>query len=352
MERWFAVIMAGGRSERFWPLSLRTPKPFMKLFGGKSLLRLTFERVKRLLPASRILVVITEALLDMTKAELSELAPENIIVEPEGRDTAPCIGFSGLIVRMRQEDAVIACLPADHFVSEEEVFVEKLASAFRLAEETGRIVTIGLKPERPETAYGYMQVGKLFDASSQAYEVERFVEKPPHEMAKRFIEEKCYFWNSGIFVFRVDVFMKQLWEYMPDLASALDLMKGAIMRGESETVRTLYSKLPRISIDYGLMEKTRNILMIEGGFLWDDVGSWASIFKFLGKDGDGNHKEGSVYTSDTKNCLLLARGLKVAVVGLSDVAVVASQEGVMVCALDKAQDVKPIVKVLEGDPSS
>ena len=347
MDRWFAVVMAGGRGERFWPLSLKTPKPFMRLFRGRSLLRMTFERLSRLLPPSHVLIAITEELADRTKTELPELPPENLIVEPEGKDTAACIGYSTLWVMLRREDAVVACLPADHFVSEEESFTESLRFSFRLAESVERIVTIGLKPRRPETAYGYIKAARLFDPSRHAYEVERFVEKPSLDKAIQFLEEGCYFWNSGIFVFRGDVLLRELREYMPELAFGLEGIRDCLVHGVSERLKALYRGLPRISIDYGLMEKTKGILMVEGTFSWDDVGSWASLFRFLDKDEDGNFKDGPVHTIDTRNSLLLALGVRTCVVGLSDVAVVASQDGVIVCPLDRAQDVKGVVRGLE-----
>lgn len=332
--------MAGGKAQRFWPLSLKKPKPFLSFFEDKTFLRATFERLSRLLPLSQLFVVIPKDLFSLSREELKELPFENFILEPEGRDTAACIGFSTLKLSLKDEKAVCAFLPADHYIGDDDLFLKSLRDSFELAEREEYIITLGIKPQRPETGYGYIKIKDLFDKKKKCYRIEGFFEKPKLDQAKVFFKKGDYFWNSGIFVFKANLLLDGLKRHMFELFLGLERIKEALKKGRSTEIDSIYRDLPIISIDYGLMEKEKRILMIKAEFPWDDVGNFSSLFRFLKKDSKGNYKKGEIYEIDATDSLIIGDDIRVGVIGISNLIVVASKDGVLVCAAERAQDLK------------
>ena len=348
------VIMAGGSGTRFWPLSRRSrPKQFLALAGDAPLLAATVQRLPPLAKADRTFVVCGPQHAKVARKILPSLPPENFVVEPCPRNTAPCVGLAALHVAARDPLGIIAMLPADHHVARPEAFREALSAAAHLA-ETGAIATIGLRPSRPETGYGYLKLGPRLAVRPRgrsrlaAHKVARFVEKPDLVTAARYLAEGDYLWNSGIFVFRADVILDEIGAAMPALRKHLDRIgKDLGTRRYAKTLQKVFPECPAISIDYGVMEKSQRIAVIPAEFGWSDVGSFAALPEVRKTDRDGNVKEGDAMVLDGKNTIVLAEaGRPVAVIGLDDVIVVDAGDAVLVCRRDRAQDVRKAVDEL------
>jgi len=346
----YCIIMAGGRGERFWPLnSHNMPKPFLKILGGRTMIQLTVDRVAKLLPLEHIFIVLGKNHVDTARDQLPDLPVNNFLVEPEGRDTAPCIGFAAISLLALDQQAVMIVLPADHFIPDTENFIKTALYGADIANSGDYLVTIGIKPSRPETGYGYINADeRVFPSNVQAcYRVSRFVEKPDATKAQHYLEEGNYFWNAGMFIWKAKAVLAGIAQHMPELHKGLLAIKEA-RAGKDEALFTeIYSGLVRKSIDYGLMEKAENVLMIPGEFTWDDVGTWSSLLRVKELDVNGNYCTGDTICIDTKNSVVYSQGLQVGVVGLSDVVIVASEDGVLVCSAGRAQEVREIARVAE-----
>lgn len=309
----YAVIMAGGSGERFWPWSRRRmPKQFLPIVSDKSMLDETINRLKGVVPEDRIYIVINKVQTPLVKGY------RNVIVESVSRNTAPCIALSAGIIQKRDPDAVMVVLPSDHYISD----VSKFKDTIKIAVKTdGVLVTLGIKPAFPHTGYGYIKKGNRL--GNGFYRVDRFTEKPDLKTAKRYVTSGKYFWNSGIFIWRVKTILEEIDKYIPDLDSC------------------------NISIDYGVMEKTNRAVVLEADFKWDDLGNWASLSKHKGKDENGNLLEGDVLTRGVKNSTIVTDAPLVAGIGISDMIVVARKDAVLVCPKDRAEEVKHIVAMLK-----
>jgi mannose-1-phosphate guanylyltransferase len=345
----FGVIMAGGSGTRFWPLSraLR-PKQLLPLGGAESsLLRETRRRISTTIPAERTLVVTSEALAEQTRKELPELPPENILAEPMGRNTAPCVGWAASVVARIAPEAVLAILPADHFIADEPAFARVLTRAIDAARE-GDMVTVGVKPTRPETGYGYVELGE--ELAPAVHRARRFVEKPDELRARQFLAAGRFLWNSGMFFFRADVVLEAVRKHLPGLGDALHKFDEAAAQGtERDAVHALYGTLPDISIDHGIMEKAARVVVVPGDFGWSDVGSWTSAWELAARDGDDNALFGDVVAVDTRRSYVRSHGEKlVAVVGLEDVVVVDTDDALLVLPRARAQDVRAVVQALKA----
>jgi mannose-1-phosphate guanylyltransferase len=342
--------MAGGRGERFWPLNAHNmPKPFLKILGTKTMIQLTVDRVAKIIPPEHIYIVLGKSHVDIAREQLPDLPPSNFLVEPEGRDTAPCIGFAAISLLEIDPQAVMVVLPADHFVPDAENFAKTVLYGVNVAIRGDFLVTIGIKPVRPETGYGYINAGESVFSSNDhvCYKVTRFVEKPDAVHAQQYLEEGNYFWNAGIFIWKVKTVLTGIDKHMPDLYKGLLAIKEAQIKRNESLFTEIYSSLVRKSIDYGLMEKAENVLMIPGEFTWDDVGTWSSLLRVKGLDKDGNWHSGDTNCIDVKNSVICGEGLKVGVIGLSNVVIVASQDGVLVCDAERAQEVREIARLTE-----
>jgi len=334
----FGVIMAGGRGERFWPLSrLERPKQFLVLKGEKSLLELTYERVLPLFDEERILIITRKEYSHSIKEILPQVC---ILEEPIGRNTGPACFYSTWWVKKRYGDALLALLPSDHWVKGWEGFRETLKVAFRLASE-GYLVTLGIKPKRPETGYGYIEKGKLiWKEPLSSYLVKSFKEKPKRETAIRYFDSGNFFWNSGIFIWRSDVILDAFKKHAPlfiELSEKIDLERE---------LEEFYREVPDISIDYLIMEKAEKRAVVEANFDWEDLGSFASL-SFLLKKEEGNFSKGDVISVESKGNILWSEKGLLAVLGIKDLVVIHTEDVTLVAPISEVQRIKEIFKSLE-----
>jgi mannose-1-phosphate guanylyltransferase len=351
----YPVVMAGGSGTRFWPLSRKDrPKQFLALAGDAPLLAATIERLPPLAKAKETYVVCGPAHAAAARRMLPELPAANFIVEPCARNTAPCVGLAALHVAARDPRGIIAMLPADHHIAKPKAFRAALSAAAALAAK-GVIATIGIHPSRPETGYGYLKVGPRLAArgakkaaGGPAHKVERFVEKPDVVTAARYLADGGYLWNSGIFLFRADVILDEIGRAMPVLGEQLDVIGASLgTPAYPRTLKRVFPDCPSISIDYGVMEKSKRIAVVPAEFGWSDVGSFAALPDVRPTDHLGNVAEGDALVIDGRNDVVVAAGGRpVAVVGIDDVVVVDAGDAVLVCRRDRAQDVRKAVEEL------
>ncbi len=352
-EKAYAVIMAGGSGTRFWPLSRGTrPKQFLALGpDDRSLLRATAERVWDMLPPERTLVVTSEALRSQVEHELPELAATHILGEPVGRNTAPCIGWAATHVRRLDPDAIMAVLPADHYIGETEAYIETLRRGLDAATH-GDYVTIGIRPTRPETGYGYIEVGGELDPG--VYRARRFVEKPNRQRAEQFVASGSFLWNSGMFFFLASRILEAIGQHLPGLGRELERYDQAAAAGhEQETVRESYGGLPAVSIDHGIMEKVSAVSVVPGSFEWSDLGSWTSAWELAPRDEHGNVLPDDAITIDAKDNYVCTTDDKlVVVIGVDDLVIVDAGDALLVVPRDRAQEVREVVATLRerNDP--
>ena len=344
----YAVIMAGGRGERFWPLSTsRLPKPFIPLLGSESLLQNTVSRIQPLVPYERIIISIGAEHFDAARAQLPEIPKENFLVEPFGRDTSACLGFCSLHLEQRDGNAVMLALPADHYVAENDIYRETIQAGLdNLDGSTG--VVFGITPTRPETGYGYILAEKPA-ADGKAWPVIRFVEKPDAATAARYLAEGNYYWNSGMFLWNNRTLLGLFEKFMPDTCAALNRLRPLIGdETAGKEIRDIFSTLPRISIDFGIMEKTDGLRLIPARFDWDDIGSWAALGRALAPDAKGNIIQGRASVLEAENCVIYSQSDMIAAFGVSDLVIVQAYGKILVTSRDKAADLKKLVASLEA----
>lgn len=344
----YAVIMAGGVGSRFWPRSKKKlPKQLLKIFGDDTMIQATVNRLEGLVEKKNIFVITNELQRPEVINQLKDVPAENIIEEPFGRNTAACIGLASIIVKAKDPDAVTIVLPADHIIKDEEKFNQTLENAAKFANESKGLVTIGIQPTRPETGYGYIQINDTAVAEN-IFKVYTFAEKPNYATAVRFVESGDFLWNSGMFIWRVDVILDEIKNLMPDLYEGLaEIEKSLSTKNFKEELKTVYAQLKKISIDYGIMEKSSKVYLTKGTFNWSDVGSWEEVFQLSAKDEKGNSTEGKVYTNNVNDSYIYSPGKVTAVIGLDNVIVINHEDTVLICRRDKAQDVKEIVEYLK-----
>lgn len=345
-----AVIMAGGRGERFWPKSREgLPKQFLRLIGDKTMLQGTVDRIKRLLAPANIYIITAENHLEIVQEQVPEIPPENIILEPCGRDTAAAIGLATVVVQQKDTDGVMVVLPADHYIADNDRFSAVLQGAVEAA-RADWAVTIGITPTRPETGYGYIAQGQCYQdfAGISSYHVERFTEKPDRQKAAEFLESGNYFWNSGIFIWKADLIRKLIANHLPALAKGLaKLEKAADTTSYPRVLQEVYGSLPKISIDYGVLEKAQEILMVPGDFGWDDVGTWTALESYKEHDLNGNVLDGQGVLVDTKNTMVQASDKVIATLGVDNLIIVESEGSILICNKQRAQDLKQVTKALQ-----
>jgi len=350
------VIMAGGKGERFWPKSrIKMPKQFLKLYGDKTMIQQTADRLKRLMPIENIFVVTNIDYAGLISDQIPELPTENILIEPMGKNTAACIGLAAIHTERLDTDSIMVVVPSDHVIKDEETYLGVLKAAIEKAKAGNNLVTIGIKPQHPETGYGYINFKKITNEifhNNPVHKVERFVEKPDYDTAVKYVESGDYLWNSGMFIWKTSTILNAIKEYMPQLYSALNVIREHFDSDEIEKILyEEYSKLESISIDYGIMEKAKNVYVVPGDFGWDDVGSWTSIERLYEKDENDNVIKGNVVSVDTKKCIITGSDKLIATLGIEDVIIVDTEDALLICSKDKAQNVKEVLNELREKKS-
>ena len=351
----YGVILAGGSGTRFWPLSReRFPKQLLRIIGEETLLQQTFQRlIKHIIPR-QMTVVTNETQAESIRLQLNEWKDDlvgNIILEPEGRNTAPAIALTALQLIHRDPEAVMVVVPADHVVKAAKKFMRAVQFATKLAAR-GHLVTFGIHPSRPETGYGYIQPNRRKRVSSQGpfvgYSVARFVEKPDLPTANRYCKSGNYFWNSGIFVWKAATILEELGLQQPKLSKILKDLGQRIGTPEFPSVlRKTYAKIPSLSIDHAVMEHSARSVVVPVDFGWSDVGSWGSLEEVAPLDKDGNVRNGNIIDIGSRQSVLFADRRLVATIGLDNMVVVDTPDATLVCPKDRAQDVKAIVSLLK-----
>jgi mannose-1-phosphate guanylyltransferase len=353
MPNVYAVIMAGGVGSRFWPRSTeKTPKQLLEIVNSGTLIQNTVERISSLIEPSKILIVTNKLQKPAVAKQLPQVPAENIIVEPIGRNTAPCIGLAALFIRRMDPDAVMVVLPADHLIADPEEFRRILSLSIWVAYESGKLITIGINPSRPETGYGYIQVIDEDDGTNPyldrgIFKVKTFAEKPNRETAHKFLQSGDFIWNSGMFIWKVDTILREISASLPELSGELENIDGAIGTDRiTQAIETGYGMIRGISIDYGVMEKAHEVYVLRGEFGWSDVGSWDEVYRLSGKDADGNSVTGKAVLHGTKNTLVHAGDKIIAAVDVEDLIIIASDNAILVCRRGESQDVKEVVDYL------
>lgn len=349
----YIVIMAGGRGERFWPESrLSRPKQLLPIVGDKAMLTQTIERLEGLVPIENVFVITNQVQRDAVLEVCPGLDPAKVIGEPIGRDTAAAVGLATILVSRERADATFAMLPADAVIHDVEGFCSTLMTAFAAAEAGPVLATIGIKATFPATGYGYIQQGEVFSqfSGNNVFQVKRFVEKPKIELAKDYLKSGDYFWNAGMFVWSVAAIAAELKKNTPSLWNALQVVDDGLSKGLGldPLLEENYPKLEKISIDYAIIEKAENIVMVESQFDWDDVGEWPALGRHYPADENDNVARGVVHLQNSKKNIVFSRDKShlVALLGVDDLIVVKTKDATLVCHKDKAQEIKNLVRTI------
>ncbi len=355
MEERYAVIMAGGKGERFWPLSTsKHPKQLLALVGDKPLIAQAVDRLEGLVPPENVFVVTNAELVDATREAAPLLPAENVVGEPIGRDTAAAVACGGALVKAKDENGVFAVLTADQVMGDLDIFSNTLKGGMDLAADNDILVTIGIKPTYPSTGFGYIESGADFQTAENVEfrKAVRFVEKPDEATATDYLETGKFFWNSGMFIWSVQALEKALGAHCPEMLVLMNTLTGYAKDGIiSEGMDATYPDLGKISVDYALMEKADNIVMACGTFSWDDVGAWPALESHFDQDKAGNTAIGQVEALDSENNIILSKDHLTAVIGVSDLIVVQTEGVTLVCPKNRAQDIKKMVVALRENGS-
>lgn len=347
----FVVIMAGGTGTRFWPKSrVRLPKQLLPVVGNRTMIQASVDRLGDLVNSENLFVVATGPQKEGILEQLPQLKPEHLILEPKGKNTAPCIGLAAIYLEKLNPNEVMLILPADHLIQEETKFVEILKMAEKVAKESDSLVTIGIQPTYPATGYGYIQcngvAGKHQDA--EIFQVKTFAEKPDIKTAERFIQSGDFLWNSGIFLWRVESILAAIEEHLPELYDSLMEIKPVLgTDNEAELLQKIYYQIKGISIDYGVMEHAQNVVVLRGDFGWSDVGSWDEVYKISAKDEAGNAINSDYVSKDVTNCLINSQKKVVAAIGIDNLVIVETSDALLICRRDRAQEVKDLVDMMK-----
>lgn len=349
----YAVLMAGGKGTRFWPKSrANRPKQLLNIIGEDTLLQATVNRIGSVIPPENMYVVIGKEIEDEVRKQLPRVPGNNILVEPCARNTAPCIGLAAVTIQRRDPEGVMAVLPADHTIGHEERFLAALQAADQIAGEGPYIVTLGIVPTRPETGYGHIRKGKRFrdiDGLTICH-VDQFVEKPDRKRAKAYTESGEYLWNSGMFIWSVSTILENLRHYLPDLHEGLmDIAVSLGTEGKEKAIERVYESVPSMSIDYGVLEKAGDVVVIPCSFGWSDVGSWVSLGEVYQEDENGNIVLCPFVGIDMKNSIVVAEQKLVAAIGLENMIIVDTPDALLLCPKERAQEVKDIVERLQQE---
>lgn len=344
-----ALIMAGGRGERFWPKSRKSlPKQFLSLTDdGKTMIQLTVERISPLVNIENVYISTNKDYKNLVLEQLPGIPEENILCEPVGRNTAPCIGLGAVHIQKKHGDAVMMVLPSDHLIKYQKMFLNTLNDACEIAEKGENLVTLGITPDYPETGYGYIKFNPD-KIDGRAFAVDRFVEKPSLEVAKEYLEAEEYLWNSGMFVWKVSTILSNIQTFMPSTFEGLKKIQNAI--GSEEQMAVLEKTFPEfesVSIDYGIMEKAKNIFILPGAFGWDDVGSWLAVGRIKKSNENGNVVSGNIITVNSQNNIIQGADKLIATVGVEDLIIIDTEDATLICDKGSAPDIKKVLENLK-----
>lgn len=346
-----AVIMAGGKGERFWPRSRSTyPKQFLSLTSdGETMIQKTINRLLPLVDMEDIFIVTNESYVPLINEQLPDIPAENILAEPVARNTAPCIALAAAVISKKYDDAVMMVLPSDHLIKYEELYRDTMRHAIKVASQGENLVTVGITPTYPETGYGYINFCSSGDEEmAGVYKVEKFVEKPCLEVAKEYLNSGRYLWNSGMFVWKVSSIMNNFERFLPDMYQGFLKMKEAAFTDSFTAVLAeCFDSFESQSIDFGIMEKADDIYTLSGSFGWDDVGSWLALEKINKTDECGNYVSGDVISIDTSRSIICGNKKLIATLGLEDIIIVDTDDAMLICSKDHTQQVKKVIETLK-----
>lgn len=344
------MIMAGGSGTRFWPKSrIQKPKQVQKIVSEDfTMIQTAYQLLKDKVPNKNIHVVTNTIQAPEIKNQLPELPPENIIEEPCGRDTAPCVGLAAAILSVKDPEGIMLMMPSDHIIKPKENFHLALQTAAKIVEEEKTLVTFGIPPTYPATGYGYIEQGSKVNNDSElsVFDVIKFTEKPDHDTALKFLETQQYFWNAGIFVWKAKYILELIEEFMPELFAGLQ----TLIENDFKNLNEVYPTLPKVSIDFGIMENAPKVKVVSVDYEWDDVGNWESIVNHFPKDDHNNLNLGTVIHQDSKNCIAIAdnKDQLIATIGLDDLIIVQSGNAVLVANRKDGQKIKNLVDELKA----
>ena len=343
-----ALIMAGGRGERFWPRSRKKlPKQFLSLTDDdRTMIQLTVDRILPLVDMEDIYIATNKDYRALVRQQLPGIPEQNILCEPVGRNTAPCIGLGAVHISKKYDDAVMMVLPSDSLIKDGDRYRELTGEACDIAAEGDNLVTMGIRPSYPETGYGYIKFIKG-ENHGNAYKVDRFVEKPSVEKAREYLETGEYLWNAGMFVWKVSTILGMFESHLPAMKQGLDRIGEAVgTPSQDKTLESIFPELESISVDYGIMEKAQSIYTIPGDFGWDDVGSWLAVERVRTVNEDNNVIGGNVVTIDTKDCIIEGSDKLIAAVGLRDTVIVDTSDAILICGKNSTADIKKVLAAL------
>lgn len=347
--------MAGGVGARFWPYgTFKHPKQFLPIAGSSdTMLQLTVKRLKDIIPLDRMYIITNKQYTGLVKKQIPKIPTGNIIGEPVGRNTAPCIGLASIILKQFDNKAKMLVVPADHTIEDIEEFTKVASAGLQFVENNDAIVTLGIVPTHPETGYGYIQFIEdtyFSDPESDVdvFKVKTFAEKPSLDVAKVFLESGDFLWNSGMFIFRADFMLQQMNKFLPDLYHALQKIEKALHSPNYQKVlQQVFAEIKGISVDYGIMEKAKNVYVIKAKFSWSDLGSWDEVYRLKRKDSNFNVIMGDTFVKDSKNNLIMSPKGFTGVIGVEDLIIINTKEGLLICKRGRSQEVKEIVDYLK-----
>jgi mannose-1-phosphate guanylyltransferase len=355
----FVVIMAGGGGTRFWPWSReKRPKQILPILSDRSMIRETVERVRPLVPRENIIVVTAQSQIADLHKEIPMIPAVNLLAEPYGKNTAPCISLAAIHILQKDRQGVMVVLPADHYIGNHRGFLKSLRAAVAFAREQDFLVTLGVPPTEPETGYGYMEKGEFLGKAGgvPVYKTKSFREKPTRAKAAAYLRTGKFLWNSGMFIWRADIFFRAVERFLPDLYREMNrLAKTLGTPREIKALQMAYSRCPSTSVDYGILEKAENVALIAAQFPWNDVGSWSALIKILPQDRSGNApvlgrrtQKGRILLLDSSGCLVRSEEKLIAVIGLNNLVVVEAGNAFLVCPRDRSQEVRRILQELKA----
>ena len=345
----YGVIMAGGGGTRFWPLSTKKePKQFLNLSGKDILLNETIDRQRGLMEPEDIFIVTNASQVELVEERTGgRIRRDHILAEPAARNTAACIGYAAMEIVRKYEDGVMCIFAADHHIKDEQTYTEVMRKAIDAALEQDALVTVGISPTYPATGYGYIRNEKVEGVCWRS--VKEFVEKPDRDTAEGYVQSGEYAWNSGMFVWKASTILKYFERLLPDVYECLTKIGDAMGTDrEQQVIREVYPVIPKISVDYGIMERASGVLMLEGDFGWSDVGSWDSLDSVKARDDNGNITNGKTVLLDSAGCVTYGKQKLIAAVGVQDLVIVEADDAILVCPVREAQRVKEIVEALPG----